>query len=160
VLDGRPPMGESARRHDYAAPVLESLGDWSALTLEQSDDIALLHALPEDPSLWKAVDEQRRERREHESVSFRPSVDVRRCGRAPDVITTDFDDDVVLLDPRTGKMFALNETGRRVWLGLPAAVTQLADSLCARFAVDPHRATADVTSLLIALSDAGLIVNE
>jgi hypothetical protein len=153
-------MGESARRHDYAAPVLEPLGDWSELTLEQSEDIALLHALPQDSSLWKSDDEQRQERREHGSVSFRRSLDLRRYGRAPDVITTDFDDEVVLLDPRTGKMFTLNGTGRRVWLELPADVTQLADLLCAQFDVDPHRATAGVTSLLVALSDAGLIVNE
>lgn len=74
------------------------------------------------------------------------------------VIATDLGDELILLDPRRGEMYALNEAGRRVWLGLEDTPSSVAAALAADFAVEHDRALADVESLLAAFEDAGLVV--
>ncbi|MGH7576831.1 MAG: PqqD family protein [Longimicrobiales bacterium] len=85
-----------------------------------------------------------------------PAMSVYKAER--DVISTDLGHEIILLDPASGEMFSLNETGRSVWLALPASsVEQIAASLSARFDVTMDRARNDVRSLLHALEQAGLI---
>lgn len=76
----------------------------------------------------------------------------------PDVIVTDLENELVLLDPSTQEMFSLNRTGRLVWQQLPA---ESADALIAavvpELPVDEERATADVRALLEALQEAELV---
>ena len=75
-----------------------------------------------------------------------------------DVIATDLEHELVLLDPRNGEMFALNATGRRVWFALPARTPdELAHVLTANFDVAPAQALKDVQSLIAALQGAGLV---
>ena len=77
---------------------------------------------------------------------------------ADDVIVTDLEHELILLDPRSGKMFSLNETSRRVWLSLPApSVADLASTLEAEFEVEADVARADVQTLLYELASAGLV---
>jgi hypothetical protein len=84
-----------------------------------------------------------------------------RHKHAPDVIVTDFEDELVLLDPSNGEMFGLNACGRRIWLELPTkSITQIAEALCSDFQVTPERAYADVNTVLTALIDAGLVVHD
>lgn len=84
-----------------------------------------------------------------------------RHRHAPDVIVTDFEDELVLLDPSNGEMFGLNACGRRIWLELPTkSITQIAEALCLDFQVTPERAFADVNTVLTALVDAGLVVRD
>lgn len=76
----------------------------------------------------------------------------------PDVIATDLEHELVLLDPRNGEMFALNATGREVWFALPARTPdELANVLITRFDVTRTRALDDVYSLIAALQGAGLV---
>jgi PqqD family protein of HPr-rel-A system len=77
---------------------------------------------------------------------------------ADDVIVTDLEHELILLDPRSGKMFSLNETSRRVWLSLPApSAVELANALEAEFDVESEVARADVQALLHELATAGLV---
>ena len=79
-----------------------------------------------------------------------------RC--SDDVIVTDLAHELILLDPRKGQMYRLNETARRVWLGLPALrANDLASVLMSEFEVPPERACADVKALLLELTRAGLV---
>jgi len=77
--------------------------------------------------------------------------------RSPDVIATDLGDELILLDPRRGEMFGLNESGRRVWLDLEESLDDVAAAIAAEFGIEPARARADVETLLAALTDAGLV---
>jgi hypothetical protein len=80
---------------------------------------------------------------------------------APDVITTDLGDELILLDPRNGEMFSLNSCGRRVWFALPArSVVQVANALCSEYEVALDRARSDAEALLDALTHAGLVVHD
>lgn len=80
---------------------------------------------------------------------------------ARDVISTDLGHEIVLLDPTSGQMFGLNETGRLVWLALPASsVERIAAGLSAHFDVTTERARNDVRALLRALEQAGLIESQ
>ncbi|HEX8358819.1 MAG TPA: PqqD family protein [Longimicrobium sp.] len=76
----------------------------------------------------------------------------------PRVIETDLPHELILLDPGTGEMFSLNETGRRIWRALPAdSATTLARELEAAMEVDLETAERDVSALLDRLRAAELI---
>ena len=79
--------------------------------------------------------------------------------RDDDVIATDLDDELVLLNPATRAVYSVNGTGREVWnrLADPASVAELASALVARFAVDEATATRDVGTLIDELVTAGLV---
>lgn len=74
-----------------------------------------------------------------------------------DVVVTDLDDDLVLLDPKSGEMFALNESGRCVWHALDQGLDAAAAALVDAFDVPPERAHADVRALVAELVAAGLV---
>jgi hypothetical protein len=77
---------------------------------------------------------------------------------ASEVIATDLQHELILLDPRNGQMFSLNETGRRIWHELPVeSPRDLAVVLNAEFDVTTERALADVQNILTAMIEAGLI---
>jgi hypothetical protein len=77
---------------------------------------------------------------------------------SPDVIATDLEHEVVLLDPRNGEMYALNATGRSIWFALPArSPDELANMLTTRFDVGRVQALRDVQSLVATLQGAGLV---
>lgn len=78
--------------------------------------------------------------------------------RNPAVIETELEHELILLDPGSGEMFSLNDTGRRVWRALPAdSVEILAAHLVAALDVDTETAERDVRSLLDALAAARLV---
>jgi len=80
---------------------------------------------------------------------------------APDIITTDLGDELMLLDPRNGEMFSLNPCGRRIWFALPArSVVQVANALCSEYDVNLERARSDAETLLDTLTRAGLVVHD
>ena len=77
---------------------------------------------------------------------------------APEVVMTDLGDEAMLLDPRCGAMYALNDVGRCVWLALGHHDTeQLVAAVCSAFEVDQARARTDVEALLAELRAAGLV---
>ncbi len=75
----------------------------------------------------------------------------------PDIVATDLDDELVLLDPATQKIFSLNATGRAIWQALPADRRTLTNHLVKRFKVSDAQAETDVQQLLTTLLLADLI---
>lgn len=76
---------------------------------------------------------------------------------APEVVVTDLGDDLVLLNSRSGEMFALNEAGRCIWYALGGGQAAAAAALIDAFDVTPERARADVRALVNELVEAGLV---
>ena len=78
--------------------------------------------------------------------------------RATDVIATDLEQELILLDPRSSEMFSLNAAGRCVWFALPArSVEEIADVLQNEFDVSPEIARHDAQLFLTRLTEAALI---
>lgn len=81
-----------------------------------------------------------------------------RYRRRPQVIETDLGAELILLDPLTQEMFALNATGREVWRALDGrALDDIAARVVAAFDVTREVASADVLSLVHRLVDARLV---
>lgn len=84
---------------------------------------------------------------------------MKRYVPAPEVIETDLERELILLDPGSEEMFSLNETGRLVWRALPdATLEQMARAVADAFDVPLDRAQADVAALLEDLVAAGVVV--
>jgi hypothetical protein len=78
--------------------------------------------------------------------------------RSPDVIATDLENEVVLLNTKTQSMFTLNATGRLIWYALEEHdVEGIAAQLEAAFEVDRVTARDDAETLIAGLKDAGLV---
>ncbi|WP_372069367.1 PqqD family protein (plasmid) [Tistrella mobilis] len=80
--------------------------------------------------------------------------------RAPGVMATPLNGDVVLMNPETGDVLGLNRSAAAVWDGLetPKSGRDLAARLRARFAVDEATSLAAVEKVLGDLVAAGLVV--
>jgi len=82
----------------------------------------------------------------------------RMFARNPRVIETQLEHELILLDPATGQMFSLNDTGQRIWRALPAeSALAVARQLEAALEVDLATAERDVHALLDRLHAAELI---
>ena len=90
------------------------------------------------------------------SALLQISVDLTYQCRA-DVIVTDLQDELVLLDPGSVEMFSLNAVGRAVWLALPTSPAHAAEQIVAAFDVDEDTALEDTMALLQELYGAGLV---
>ncbi|HYW34859.1 MAG TPA: PqqD family protein [Balneolaceae bacterium] len=78
----------------------------------------------------------------------------------PEIIETDLEDELILLDPETQEMFSLNETGRMVWNELPtSSITELVALIKNKFDVSSEIAEQDVNDLISNLSEAGLLIS-
>ncbi len=76
----------------------------------------------------------------------------------PELIETDLEDELVLMEPASGKMFGLNVTGRFVWRALPdETLEQIANRLAEHFGISYEEAVQDTSELLDALCNAGLV---
>jgi hypothetical protein len=77
----------------------------------------------------------------------------------PEVIVTELDDELVLLNPRTQAMFTLNGTGKIIWQNLGQHnADEIAVKITEAFEIDLETAEKDVTALLETLQTAGLLV--
>lgn len=77
---------------------------------------------------------------------------------AANLIETDLDSELVLLNPETQAMFSLNATGRVIWRALPqGGVTGASQAVVAQFEVDAAKAAQDTESLVANLLEAKLI---
>lgn len=78
----------------------------------------------------------------------------------PDVLVTDLDDELALLDPRTSRMYTLNTVGRAAWqalAGVGATGAELLIVIVQAFEVEEEQAREDLRSLLSDLERQGLI---
>ncbi len=76
---------------------------------------------------------------------------------APDILTTDLQDELILMDAAGGVMFSLNATGRLLWHSLPASTEALVQRLVEQYDLAPQDALSDVQYLLGELEQRGLI---
>ncbi|MFC4639491.1 PqqD family protein [Deinococcus hohokamensis] len=75
----------------------------------------------------------------------------------PDVLVTDLGDELVLLNPASGVMFSLNETGRLAWLALPDTEEMLGGVLTGAHEIPLEVALQDIRGLLSDLQARGLV---
>ena len=77
--------------------------------------------------------------------------------RAPRVLETSIEDEVILLSPNL-TFFSLNESAAIIWDSLagPTSTEEVIESVCAVYEVDRPTATAAVTATLDRLIEAGL----
>ncbi len=83
----------------------------------------------------------------------------RRARPAPGVFTTEVDGELVLLEPRGGRYFALDRVGLAFWEAIVASpeIERAERRLAERFDVEPARLAEDVRRLVDRLEDAGLL---
>ncbi len=85
--------------------------------------------------------------------------------RAPGIAAAEVDGDTVLIAPTDRRCFGLNSTGTHVWGLLPAAGStgvasdQLVDSLVEVYDVERSTCHTEVTRLLTAMTDAGVVTS-
>jgi hypothetical protein len=86
-----------------------------------------------------------------EEAVFRPS---------PDVVYQRLEDEVVLVNLQTNRIFALNATGARFWELLQTGVdrAEIERQLLGEFEVDASTLAREVDALLRALADEDLVV--
>jgi hypothetical protein len=79
--------------------------------------------------------------------------------RRSEPLTATVDGELVMLDPRTSRYFALDAVGLRVWelLEQPRSVAALCDALAREFEVSPEACRRDVLAFLEQLETAELL---
>lgn len=82
-----------------------------------------------------------------------------RWVQKPSIACRVIDGTAILIRPDSAHVKALNRTGTRIWekLAEPSTVEELADDLCARFAIDRATALADVRAFVDELAAKGLV---
>jgi hypothetical protein len=78
---------------------------------------------------------------------------------ARDVLASEFDDELVLLDLRDGVYYGLEHVGARVWslVQQPISVRAIGEAIVAEYDVDPTRCAHDLHALLTELAATGLV---
>ena len=80
----------------------------------------------------------------------------------PDVITQELEGELVLVHMATNRIFALNETGARVWELLESGrdTITIRETLEREFAVDPQQLEREMQDLVAALAAEGLVEHD
>jgi hypothetical protein len=78
------------------------------------------------------------------------------------VFSTVLDGEAVLLDPKSGKYFGLNEVGARIWTLLQegASAGGIRRAIVSEYDVGEERARADVVAILTELESRDLVVRD
>jgi hypothetical protein len=78
---------------------------------------------------------------------------------ANDLLSTEFGDEVVILNLRDGVYYGLEDVGTRIWqlLQRPVSVLAIREALVADFDVDSARCERDLRLLLTDLAARGLV---
>jgi len=68
----------------------------------------------------------------------------------PNIVWSELDNEVILLDTSSGDFYSLNETATEVWKRLESndSVHQIATHLAAKYGIDLAQAAADVSELV------------
>jgi hypothetical protein len=76
-----------------------------------------------------------------------------------DIPFTRLQEDMLAIDERAGYCYSLNTSAARIWdlIRNPASVGDICAILCKEFSVDRETCIRDVSELLSAMRDAGLI---
>ena len=78
---------------------------------------------------------------------------------ARDVLSADFDPDLVLLKLQDGTYYGLDDVGARVWalLQSPVPLGVIRDTITSEFDVEPARCTRDIQAFVADLIGRGLV---
>jgi sulfur transfer complex TusBCD TusB component (DsrH family) len=92
-------------------------------------------------------------------MSARPIKDSATVVAAPDLLSSAFDKELVILNLKDGVYYGLEDVGARLWslLQRPITVAAIRDALVAEYDVEPARCGRDVRGLLQDLAARGLI---
>jgi hypothetical protein len=76
-----------------------------------------------------------------------------------DLLASDFDHELVILNLRDGVYYGLQDVGARIWklVQQPVTLKGIRDVLVSEYDVDPVRCERDVRALLEALMERGLV---
>lgn len=79
--------------------------------------------------------------------------------RNPDLIATDMDGEIVMMNIERGDYFGIGGVGPRVWglLENPVTLADIVATLCTEFQVDPATCEADIRVFLQQLQENDLI---
>lgn len=82
--------------------------------------------------------------------------------RSDEILTSDINGEMVLLNPETGDCYSLSGVGAMLWqlVADPSTIDQIVEGVCARFDVDPDVARSDAEKFLEELIDEGLVLRE
>lgn len=78
---------------------------------------------------------------------------------AKDLVSTNLEDEAVILHLKEGVYFGLNQVGARIWnlLAVPRIVTEILETILKEYEVEPQRCEQDLLKLLSELNAKGLI---
>ena len=78
---------------------------------------------------------------------------------SPDVIASEVDDEMMLIDINTGRYFGLDVIGSRIWSRLqsPTSIADITAGLRQQFKGDPAQIERDALAFVTTLLDRGLI---
>jgi len=83
---------------------------------------------------------------------------------SPEQVSSQLDNELVILDTKNGGYFGLNEVGSRIWslMQTPILVSSIRDTLLDEYEVGQEELEMDIINILSALQDVELIqiVNE
>lgn len=74
-----------------------------------------------------------------------------------DVIVTDLEGEVILLDPVSVEMYSLGNVACMVWQALPGTPDELATAIVSTYDVEYQQALEDIHTMLHELSAIGLV---
>ena len=79
--------------------------------------------------------------------------------RSADQVSTTLQDEVVILNVKTGKYYNLNPVGSRIWelIEQPASVNLIVDAIMNEYNVERERCLQDISNILQSMQGAGLI---
>jgi Coenzyme PQQ synthesis protein D (PqqD) len=77
----------------------------------------------------------------------------------PDIPSSRLDDDLLAIDERGGYCYSMNGSAARIWelIATPKAVGDVCTALCQEFVVDRETCLRDLSGILSAMSEAGLV---
>jgi len=78
---------------------------------------------------------------------------------ADDLVSSDFGDELVVLDLRDGVYYGLEDVGARIWklVQTPISIAGIRDALLAEYDVEPERCDHDVRALVAELAEKRLV---
>lgn len=92
-------------------------------------------------------------------VFSRPSFLTAEISAVQDQVSSDLNDEMVILHVRTGNYYGLNDVGARVWNLIQGKTTPatIRDTILREYDIDQHQLESDLQSLLSDLLKKGLI---
>lgn len=80
--------------------------------------------------------------------------------RAESLLSTELDDETILMSIERGAYYGMEQTARRIWalLGEPRTVSEICAQLAQEYDVAPDRCQQDITPFLEELQREGLVV--